>query len=543
MLKLVGTLWNGPSRLSSRTTNWCLPKQLVAGCSGAATATQPNMDPELPTPSKNPKAPKPEGTHPKNRLVTQAFSELNIGNSSEVSPSKKLQSSIESLLSSINEKFISYKQAQHTITLLSQQVEKGNVDLKTLGSDERYMRFCRIIAKKVSTTTVKSTDGEIISEQNVLTVGDLHNPVEVGTLPLAQAVQIFCGLAVRQRRPRPLLRGLAENIIKNSSALTIKNIADILYSMARLNFTEEDLLVRLCEDLRKKIPQINQSPIIGSVLTSLGMMRYRDEALMDTLCDWSIKHKEVLRIQDLCALLMTLAVVGYSPGNFEVLYRDLVVDLKDTDMTKVSEWVDVVWSLVVLNRASHEQVESTLNNKFIATLTDGADIPIAKKHKLLNINAAAKYLLKNYSGPFLDENSPVMVAPIARMKDKEIFVKAITDALANLFPSREHFRTNVDARTGFLIDVEFFIDPKLTTLPVDKASENTNALRIAIIASYYHDFCVGKKNILGSVTLHSRLLEAMGYRILNISHKDFHTDDKLLKRISYLNDRIKTIVK
>ncbi|XP_015120725.1 FAST kinase domain-containing protein 4 [Diachasma alloeum] len=542
MLKLVGTLRNGSARLSPRSTNWCMPKQPLAGCSGAATAPQPNLEPEPPS---APKTAKSEVPQRKNVLVKKAFAELNISKSApEPAPMNSVQL-MEELLSSMNTKFINYKQAIHTMTLLSQQVDKGAIDLKTLESDERYKKLCRIITRKSgAANAAKSGEGEgSKSLEKTFSVDDLLESTEVKKLPLAQSIQLFCGLAVRQRRPRPLLRGLAENIMKSSTSLTIKNVADILYSMARLNFVEEDLLVKLSEGLREKIPGVRQSPIIGSILTSLGMMRYRDDALMETFCDWAIKHKEVLRTQDLCSLLMTLAVIGYSPGNFDVLYQDLVGNLKDTDMTKVSEWVDVVWSLVVLDRVSNKQVESTLNSKFIATLTDGVDIPAAKKHKLLNINAAAKYLLKDYSGPLLEESSPVMEAPIGRIKDKEVFVKAITDALANLFPSREHFRTNVDARTGFLIDVDFYIDKKLTALPVDKVSEDAKALRIAIIANYYHDFCVGKRNSLGLVGLHNRLLEAMGYRIIDISHTDFHTDDKLLKRISYLNDRIKTIVK
>lgn len=67
--------------------------------------------------------------------------------------------------------------------------------------------------------------------------------------------------------------------------------------------------------------------------------------------------------------------------------------------------------------------------------------------------------------------------------------------------------------------------------------------RIAILANYYHDYCLGKNNLLGSVLLHQRLLEANGYKIINISHSDLHTDDKLLTRITYISNRLKTIVK
>lgn len=76
---------------------------------------------------------------------------------------------------------------------------------------------------------------------------------------------------------------------------------------------------------------------------------------------------------------------------------------------------------------------------------------------MLNVNAAAKFLFKNYSGPFLPPDSIVFDALIVKSKDKQVFIKAITDALANLFPSREHFRTNVDNGTGFLLGTLIYL--------------------------------------------------------------------------------------
>lgn len=91
-------------------------------------------------------------------------------------------------------------------------------------------------------------------------------------------------------------------------------------------------------------------------------------------------------------------------------------------------------------------------------------VPLVKKHKLLNINATAKYLMKHYTGPKLPDNSPIFDAPIMKTKDKEIFVRSIKDTLVTLFPSRDHFREDVSDGTGFLIGMSFIEIKKITSI-------------------------------------------------------------------------------
>lgn len=324
----------------------------------------------------------------------------------------------------------------------------------------------------------KSSDKFAAVDGHSSSFSDLNESfANVQGISLTETVQLMSSLAMRQRRVKPLLKTLADNIINSDNELGIKNIADILYSMAKLNFRNELLLGKLCDELQKIIINVDQSPIIGSILTSLGMLRYRNDQLMDEFCKWGIKNRKIIRTQDLCAMVLTLATIGYVPIESDELFKDLLGNLKETDMTKSSEWLDIVWSLTVLNRATLEQISSVLDEQFHEKLADLEDIPLAKKHKLLNINSYAKYLFDNYKGPIIKTNSTVFDAPLARTKDKQIFVKSITDALANLFPSRDHFQLNVDGGIGFLTDVEFFMDKKGSPLPIDKVNNNTKSLR------------------------------------------------------------------
>lgn len=167
--------------------------------------------------------------------------------------------------------------------------------------------------QKITKQAKKSTPSA-----NILpfSVSDLNESfADVKGISLVESVKLMSSLATRQRRVKPLLKALADNINNTKSELGIKNIADILYSMAKLNFRNELLLKKLSTDLQKAIENVDQSPIIGSILTSLGMLKYRNDQLMDELCKWSIKHRKIIRTQDICAMVLTLATIGYVPVN------------------------------------------------------------------------------------------------------------------------------------------------------------------------------------------------------------------------------------
>lgn len=123
--------------------------------------------------------------------------------------------------------------------------------------------------------------------------------------------------------------------------------------------------------------------------------------------------------------------------------------LKPTEANNSQAWLDLVWSLVILNRATSHQIASVLNPDFTKQF---ANCPsISPKLKLLNIDGAVKYLISNYTGPRLD-TSIVSNVKLNRTRDKEEFVKSVVGSLKNLVKP-EHLRCNVDSRMGFFIGI------------------------------------------------------------------------------------------
>lgn len=84
-------------------------------------------------------------------------------------------------------------------------------------------------------------------------------------------------LAYQKRRSTSLLRALAFNLSGSVEKLNIKQSADVLYSMATLNFYDTNLLEKVCSDVCLSInSELKKSSVIGSLLTSLGLLKYKD---------------------------------------------------------------------------------------------------------------------------------------------------------------------------------------------------------------------------------------------------------------------------
>lgn len=78
-----------------------------------------------------------------------------------------------------------------------------------------------------------------------------------------------------------LLRSLSYNITKSMEKLDIKQSADLLYCMAVLNFPDINLLEKISADIcaALNVDNFQKSAVIGSILTSVGLLRYKNTGL------------------------------------------------------------------------------------------------------------------------------------------------------------------------------------------------------------------------------------------------------------------------
>ncbi|VEN53247.1 unnamed protein product [Callosobruchus maculatus] len=493
---------------------------------------------------------------PQNSLVAAAFASLNENHNSDIKTpytDKKIDSAktTEELLSVSEGSGVSRRHALKVVSILADWAMSGKVNLKDFEADPRFIRLCRILTKgsfnnqKSLKPPVAAQSEDLSTILGVTADDEAAKLVECITLP--QMVKVMSTLAMKKRRSMLLLRSLAYNITANSTQLDLKQSGDLLYSMSSLNFIDENLLAKVANDICQEIDKAvtTKSSVVGSILTSVGLLKYKDPALLDALSEWITENCSICRAQDIFSLLMTLAILQYTPQNAEKLYEVILPLLTPSEAGKALQWLEVVWSLVLLGRASEEHVSGVLNNTFIdkLMLTGPDSLPLSAKLKLLNIDGAAEHLLKGYSGARIPADSPIKDTEVVRTKDKQAMANSVVDALSHLIQSELLLRTKINTKYGFYIDAECLLDKKCSPLPLTDSNSGKEAVKIAIIAYDYHDMTRGRVAPTGLNAFASEILKAQGYRILSVPYTEFKPLDKLIHRVKYLETKLKELIK
>lgn len=287
--------------------------------------------------------------------------------------------------------------------------------------------------------------------------GDDEAAKLVASITLEQMVKVIKNLSSKKRRSTPLLRSLAFNMSGKEEHLNVKQCSDVLYAISSLNFPEPVLISKLCDDIQLdlKTAEIKKSSTIGSMLTSLAFLKYREPVVLDCLAEWIINNQSICRTQDIAALCMTLATLNYMPVDFEEAIKTKIApSLTPLDFKNSTEYLSYVWSLMALNIPVDSAFNNVLSDDFIMKLSSECknEIPIPARIKLLNINGGVKLFMPLYKGAMLmkDKHQNIYNVPLLMNHDKQLLVKAMTDALRNVVPEAS-LRTQQDSNMGFSI--------------------------------------------------------------------------------------------
>ena len=123
------------------------------------------------------------------------------------------------------------------------------------------------------------------------------------------------------------------------------------------------------------VASVQSSPVLRSLLTSLGLLRYSHPALLDSILTWFTAHTESLTTRDLTSLLISLASLDYTvPGQHSQLLVSLTDQLAGgAESMPEQAWLDTVWALTVLGRVNHAHLESVLNHTFSSCILCKSD--------------------------------------------------------------------------------------------------------------------------------------------------------------------------
>lgn len=164
------------------------------------------------------------------------------------------------------------------VSILADWSATGKIKLSDFETDPRFLKLCKVLTRgsfNLNKEKLKTKSEDLHTILNVTAEDEAAKLIDGITLP--QMVKVMSTLALKKRRSLSLLRSLAFNITKNSEQLNLKQSGDILYSMAVLNFPDENLLNRVAADICDTVSNNNKgSAVVGSILTSLGLLKYKN---------------------------------------------------------------------------------------------------------------------------------------------------------------------------------------------------------------------------------------------------------------------------
>lgn len=173
--------------------------------------------------------------------------------------------------------------ALRIVSILSEWERELKINLSQFQYDPRYMKICRLLNPSKEYKIGSKKDGDTAksySTNDLSLVMDVASENEaaklIACIQLPQMVQVLETLAQRKKRSTPLLRSLAHNISSSSETLNLKQCSDVLYSLATLNFSDTVLVTRISVDIQNELPHNTRPATVGSIITSLGLLKYRD---------------------------------------------------------------------------------------------------------------------------------------------------------------------------------------------------------------------------------------------------------------------------
>lgn len=374
-----------------------------------------------------------------------------------------------------------------------------------------------------------------------------------GEMKYNELARVFCALGSVRRRATPVIRSLAFHMARQGDQLPPKTLSNLLYAAQALTFPDPVLLEKVGADLAPQVPEIDRPALVGSILYCAGQLRWRCPLLLEALSEWMVKNVSGCPVVTLAAMVLTLATVSYTPTNAEALFNTIIPRLAKESLTRATTWLDVVWALVVLGRATTQQVASVLDPAFVAAVS--AAEPQHRpgmRLKLLNVDAAAGLLLQGYSGPRLEPSDVAGGVVSVRGREELGLARHVLGTLHNLVPPPRYLLENLPAPMGVQVDAELLTDRQGRPLPIQDhggclvgtgppPTPPEGAVRLGLLVWGFRDYTVGTQELVGSARLAQRLLEARGCRPLQVPYFEYSTKAKTLKNVQYLEAKIKEL--
>ncbi|XP_013407582.1 FAST kinase domain-containing protein 4-like [Lingula anatina] len=381
---------------------------------------------------------------------------------------------------------------------------------------------------------VRSRDADLI---------DMFLPVikaNLGKMQFREFSLLMQSMASVQDRNKVIINMICSSLADRFEELEVRKkpvaqVVSLVESLARLHIYNGDLLEKLAQVLVRNKRFMSAAQVL-ELLSSLSHLRLRDPMLL-AFIDSEIDQKHMVLgrafPKKLADVLLSFANLNYVPEYSWISEPMFWSYFETTPVQHKHVWLDMIWSLVILNKALPDQIQSVLSPSFYEPLLktfEEKDAGVQQNlacRKLLQINASANLDMEGtYEGELLPEDFITRYNVKPPSIPKVSLVHALSKVVKLQAVSEDCFKENVFLDSGHLIHVELLLNQQGFYEPLDK-EHSDDVFRVAVIVMDFPFMTLGDVQPVGAFALTIRHLEKLGYLVVEIPYTELGVESKV----------------
>jgi len=367
---------------------------------------------------------------------------------------------------------------------------------------------------------------------------------KVPTMTTTQMMSTLTALGKLRHRHLPLLRALSHHLSSADTELTLNKISSALFTCCVLTFADYSFIEKVGKELIREIPQTQSNAQITSLNTSIGILKWKNADVLDSIEQWIIKNGDKLTKKDATAYIMAVAAVNHTPNQAALPVIERALCVGSEERLNHGWLVDVVWAYTVLNQST------TLLQTLLDTDISVKALSTGRRLKLQQIVQCAQ--VQGLKIPYMLEESAIKQDDVPRSKDSLLLSEMSLKALKTFVPAPKYLREKITLPNGIYIDGEFAVEGggNHKPIPLDvwyKEGQTTPNLpdgcsRIAVCVWDHKCTVLHSDDLAGHSSLTSHLLTQLGYHVLHLTHAELFREDKEVKKVQFLQRKLHNLL-
>uniref|UniRef100_A0A6M2E5B0 RAP domain-containing protein n=1 Tax=Amblyomma tuberculatum TaxID=48802 RepID=A0A6M2E5B0_9ACAR len=197
-------------------------------------------------------------------------------------------------------------------------------------------------------------------------------------------------------------------------------------------------------------------------------------------------------------------------------------------------WLDIVWSLALLDRVQQSHLDSVLQRHFYTPLLEDTSLASPARQKLLNLIAVSD--LEFPEGPPFPKEEVDSIIENHKVPEAGALQRSVREALTQLAPLGRYLSSTPSLPYGITADGELIVDKNAQPVLLEsKPLPNHN--RIVLVVLDYKDLTLQSQVPTGSNALRIRLLKHLGYKVLQVPYTEYDDKKPVLQKVKYLHEK------